>query len=65
MTYPMIITVTLNGKDLSFTKGKGGVTKLFTTDLGEVVVVTDKGVTKFGNCPFVCEYESKDKDIEA
>jgi len=60
----MTISITLpNGKELLFTKGEKGVEKLFITDMGEVVVVTGKTVTKFGNCVYVAEYATK--DIEA
>lgn len=56
----MTISVTLpSGKEILFTKGEKGVTKLFTTTAGEVVVVTGSTVTKFGNCAFICEYTKK------
>jgi len=58
----MTISLTLpNGKELLFTKGEGGVEKLFVTEIGEVVVVTSNLVTKFGNVPFVCEYPTKEE----
>jgi len=65
----MTIVITLpNGKELTFSKGSKGVDKLFVTNLGEVVVVTGKTITKFGGCAYVCEFEKKadkDEDIEA
>lgn len=63
----MTISVTLpSGKELLFTKGQGGVIKLFTTNNGEVVVCTKTSVNKFGNMPFHVEHErDEDKDIEA
>jgi len=48
------------GKTESYEKGTDGVTKLFTDEAGNLVIVTDDSVTKLGNIPFQLNYERKE-----